>query len=74
MNVVRLRDFEELTIAEIAERLNEPPGAIKGRMSGPYHRSGTSVCSATQHGGSRVEQPDRMWQCVNSPTLMAFPR
>lgn len=27
-----LRDFEELTIAEIAERLGEQPGAIKSRL------------------------------------------
>jgi RNA polymerase sigma factor (sigma-70 family) len=30
--VVLLRDFEELTIAEIAERLDEPGGAIKSRL------------------------------------------
>ncbi|WPG38483.1 sigma-70 family RNA polymerase sigma factor [Variovorax sp. EBFNA2] len=30
--VVLLRDFEELTIAEIAERFNEPPGAVKSRL------------------------------------------
>lgn len=30
--VVLLRDFEELTIAEIADRLEEPPGAIKSRL------------------------------------------
>jgi len=29
---VLLRDFEELTIAEIATRLGEPPGAIKSRL------------------------------------------
>lgn len=32
LEVVLLRDFEELTIAEMAERLNEPPGAIKSRL------------------------------------------
>lgn len=32
LEVVLLRDFEELTIAEIAERLNEPHGAIKSRL------------------------------------------
>lgn len=32
LEVVLLRDFEELTIAEIAERLGEPPGAIKSRL------------------------------------------
>lgn len=30
--VVLLRDFEELTIAEIAERLGEPGGAVKSRL------------------------------------------
>lgn len=39
LNVVLLRDFEELTIAEIAERLNEPAGAIKSRL----HRARTLV-------------------------------
>ncbi len=32
LEVVLLRDFEELTIAEIAERLGEPAGAIKSRL------------------------------------------
>ena len=32
LEVVLLRDFEELTIAEIAERLEEQPGAIKSRL------------------------------------------
>lgn len=32
LEVVLLRDFEELTIAEIAERLQEPPGAVKSRL------------------------------------------
>ncbi len=32
LEVVLLRDFEELTIAEIAQRLNEPTGAIKSRL------------------------------------------
>lgn len=32
LEVVLLRDFEELTIAEIAERLCEPPGAVKSRL------------------------------------------
>lgn len=32
LEVVLLRDFEELTIAEMAERLYEPPGAIKSRL------------------------------------------
>jgi RNA polymerase sigma factor (sigma-70 family) len=32
LEVVLLRDFEELTIAEIAERLSEPQGAVKSRL------------------------------------------
>lgn len=32
LEVVLLRDFEELTISEIAERLAEPPGAVKSRL------------------------------------------
>jgi len=32
LEVVLLRDFEELTIAEIAERLGEPAGAVKSRL------------------------------------------
>ena len=32
LEVVLLRDFEELTISEIAERLDEPSGAIKSRL------------------------------------------
>lgn len=32
LEVVILRDFEELTIAEIAARLAEPPGAVKSRL------------------------------------------
>ena len=32
LEVVLLRDFEELTIAEIAQRLGEPPGAVKSRL------------------------------------------
>jgi RNA polymerase sigma factor (sigma-70 family) len=32
LEVILLRDFEELTIAEIAERLDEPPGAVKSRL------------------------------------------
>ena len=32
LEVVLLRDFEELTIAEIAKRLSEPTGAIKSRL------------------------------------------
>ena len=32
LEVVLLRDFAELTIAEIAERLGERPGAVKSRL------------------------------------------
>ncbi len=32
LEVVLLRDFEELTIAEMAARLDEPQGAIKSRL------------------------------------------
>lgn len=32
LEVVLLRDFEELTVAEIAQRLGEQPGAIKSRL------------------------------------------
>ncbi|WP_422596971.1 RNA polymerase sigma factor [Pseudomonas sp.] len=32
LEVVLLRDFEELTISEISERLQEPVGAIKSRL------------------------------------------
>lgn len=32
LEVVLLRDFEELTIAEIAERLGQPAGAVKSRL------------------------------------------
>lgn len=32
LEVVLLRDFEELTIAEMADRLGENPGAIKSRL------------------------------------------
>ena len=32
LEVVLLRDFEELTIAEIADRLSEQPGAVKSRL------------------------------------------
>lgn len=32
LDVVLLRDFEELTIGEIARRLGEPSGAIKSRL------------------------------------------
>ncbi len=32
LEVILLRDFEELTIAEIADRLEEPHGAVKSRL------------------------------------------
>ncbi|WP_026259060.1 RNA polymerase sigma factor [Uliginosibacterium gangwonense] len=32
LEIVLLRDFEELTIAEISERLGEQPGAVKSRL------------------------------------------
>ena len=32
LEVILMRDFEELTISEMAERLREPPGAIKSRL------------------------------------------
>lgn len=32
LEVVLLRDFEELTIAEISKRLGEQPGAVKSRL------------------------------------------
>lgn len=32
LEVVLLRDFEELTIGEIAQRLGEQPGAVKSRL------------------------------------------
>ncbi|MEO8314975.1 MAG: RNA polymerase sigma factor [Pseudomonadota bacterium] len=32
LEMVLLRDFEELTIAEIAQRLDEPTGAVKSRL------------------------------------------
>lgn len=32
LEVVLLRDFEELTIAEIAQRLSQPVGAVKSRL------------------------------------------
>lgn len=32
LEVVLMRDFEEMTIAEIAKRLDQPPGAVKSRL------------------------------------------
>jgi RNA polymerase sigma factor (sigma-70 family) len=32
LDVVLLRDFEEMTIAEIAARLGQQPGAVKNRL------------------------------------------
>lgn len=41
LEVVLMRDFEELTISEIAERLQEQPGAVKSRL----HRARELVSS-----------------------------
>ena len=45
LEVILLRDFEELTIAEIAERLTEPVGAIKSRL----HRARALVREYLSH-------------------------
>jgi len=45
LEVVLLRDFEELTIAEIAARLGEPAGAIKSRL----HRARALVREYLSH-------------------------
>lgn len=47
LEVVLLRDFEELTIGEIAGRLSEPPGAIKSRL----HRARELVREYLTHAG-----------------------
>lgn len=47
LEVVLLRDFEELTIAEIAGRLGEQPGAIKSRL----HRAGELVREYSLNSG-----------------------
>lgn len=47
LEVVLLRDFEELTIGEIAVRLREPPGAIKSRL----HRARELVREYLTHAG-----------------------
>ncbi len=58
LEVILLRDFEELTIAEIGDRLGEPPGAVKSRL----HRArelvreyllGPNHCSATRRTAAR---------------------
>ena len=43
--MILLRDFEELTIAEIAGRLHEPAGAIKSRL----HRARALVREYLSH-------------------------
>ena len=45
LEVILLRDFEELTIAEIAARLSEPAGAIKSRL----HRARALVREYLSH-------------------------
>jgi RNA polymerase sigma factor (sigma-70 family) len=45
LEVILLRDFEELTIAEIAGRLHEPAGAIKSRL----HRARALVREYLSH-------------------------
>ncbi|SEI95790.1 MULTISPECIES: RNA polymerase sigma factor [unclassified Variovorax] len=51
--VVLLRDFEELTIAEIAERLGEPPGAVKSRL----HRARALVREYLLGGDATIPPP-----------------
>ncbi|MFV0673084.1 RNA polymerase sigma factor [Variovorax sp. tm] len=53
LEVVLLRDFEELTIAEIAERLGEPAGAIKSRL----HRARSLVREYLLEGGATIVPP-----------------
>lgn len=57
LEVVLLRDFEELTIAEIAERLGEPVGAVKSRL----HRARELVREymVGPQGTHRAEQAER---------------
>lgn len=57
LEVVLLRDFEELTIAEIAERLEENPAAIKSRL----HRARELVREyllAPAAGSDPAQKPD----------------
>lgn len=53
LEVVLLRDFEELTIAEIAERLGEPAGAIKSRL----HRARSLVREYLLEGDATIAPP-----------------
>jgi RNA polymerase sigma factor (sigma-70 family) len=53
LEVVLLRDFEELTITEIAERLGEPTGAIKSRL----HRARTLVREYLLGGDATIPGP-----------------
>ncbi|NVM91900.1 RNA polymerase sigma factor (sigma-70 family) [Variovorax sp. SG517] len=53
LEVVLLRDFEELTIAEIAERLGEPPGAVKSRL----HRARSLVREYLLGPGATIPGP-----------------
>lgn len=53
LEVVLLRDFEELTIAEIAEGLGEPAGAIKSRL----HRARTLVREYLLGGDATIAPP-----------------
>jgi RNA polymerase sigma factor (sigma-70 family) len=53
LEVVLLRDFEELTIAEIAGRLGEPTGAIKSRL----HRARTLVREYLLGGDATIPGP-----------------
>jgi len=53
LEVVLLRDFEELTIAEIAERLGEPAGAIKSRL----HRARSLVREYLLEGDATIVPP-----------------
>ena len=53
LEVVLLRDFEELTIAEIAERLGEPPGAVKSRL----HRARSLVREYLLEGDATIPGP-----------------
>lgn len=61
LEVVLLRDFEELTIAEIAQRLGEQAGAVKSRLHRArelvreYLLGSDSQTPATQGGGDMTE-------------------
>lgn len=53
LEVVLLRDFEELTIAEIAQRLGEPAGAVKSRL----HRARMLVREYLLEGDATIVRP-----------------